>query len=227
MYEIGNEVGPYSTEWQYHMIRFVKEQEKKRGRQPLVGMTFQFKGGSNADLFRSPADWVSPNPDGGYRDDPPVPEGKVLVADTDHLWGIGGNAAWAWKAFMRGQHPVYMDPYDAGTSPFGGKPDLSVRTAISQVAAWAEKVDLAAMTPHGELASTDYCLANPGREYLVYVPDGGEASVDLSALAGGATVAWFNCGDGTTVGNNAGKGGGRRDFQAPFAGAAVLYIRAR
>src|SRR5262245_55206800 len=28
--------------------------------------------------------------------------------------------------------------------------------------------------PHGELASTKYCLANPGQEYLVYLPEGGE-----------------------------------------------------
>jgi len=41
-------------------------------------------------------------------------------------------------------------------------------------------MNLAAMTPQGELASTKYCLANAGTEYLVYQPKPGEGfSVEL------------------------------------------------
>ena len=36
--------------------------------------------------------------------------------------------------------------------------------------AYANRMDLVAMKPHGEIASSGYCLANPGEEYLVYVP---------------------------------------------------------
>jgi len=35
-------------------------------------------------------------------------------------------------------------------------------------------VNLAALVPHPELASTRYCLAKPGKEYVVYLPEGGE-----------------------------------------------------
>ena len=63
--------------------------EKKKPKQHPVGMTFQYKGGSNKTLFDGPADWVSPNPEGGYRDNPPASGGqKVVVTDSDHLWGI-------------------------------------------------------------------------------------------------------------------------------------------
>jgi hypothetical protein len=65
LYEICNEAGGYSTEWQYHMIRFVKAYEAKKRKRHPVGMTFQYQGGTNANLFNSPADWVSPNPEGG------------------------------------------------------------------------------------------------------------------------------------------------------------------
>ena len=75
-------------------------------------MTFQYKGGSNQVLLKSPADWISPNPDGGYRDKPPAADGKkVIITDTDHLWGVGGNRAWVWKSFLRGLNPIFMDPY--------------------------------------------------------------------------------------------------------------------
>ena len=71
LYEISNENHPPSTEWQYAMIRFIKEYEKAKPKRHPVGMTFQYKGGSNQTLLESPADWISPNPDGGYRDNPP------------------------------------------------------------------------------------------------------------------------------------------------------------
>jgi hypothetical protein len=36
----------------------------------------------------------------------------VILSDTDHLWCIGGNHSWVWKSFLRGLHPIFMDPYD-------------------------------------------------------------------------------------------------------------------
>ena len=53
-------------------------------------------------------------------------------------------------------------------------------------------MNLAEMVPHGELASTDYCLANPGQEYLVYLPEGGEVTVDLSGEHG-RIWRWSGC----------------------------------
>lgn len=37
---------------------------------------------------------------------------KVILVDTDHLWGVGGSPAWVWKSFLRGHNPIFMDPYD-------------------------------------------------------------------------------------------------------------------
>ncbi len=37
-----------------------------------------------------------------------------------------------------------------------------------------------------------YCLANPGTEYAVYFPDGGEVTLDISALKKPAKVRWLN-----------------------------------
>ena len=115
LYEISNETHPSSTDFQYHMIRFVKECERTLPKQHPVGMTFQNKRGRNETLFAGPADWISPNPEGGFRDDPPDTGGrKVVLSDTDHLWGIGGDVVWAWKTVTRGHNPLFMDPYDGG-----------------------------------------------------------------------------------------------------------------
>src|SRR5690606_14412898 len=61
LYEISNENHSASTEWQYHMINYIKDLEKQLGFNHPVGMTFQYKGGKNQDLFNSPADLISPN----------------------------------------------------------------------------------------------------------------------------------------------------------------------
>ena len=93
-------------------------------------MTFQYKGGSNKTLLNSPADWISPNNEGGYRDNPPAADGtKVIITDTDHLWGIGGNSAWVWKSFLRGPNPIFMDPYDGAVLSHGFDESDAIRSA--------------------------------------------------------------------------------------------------
>jgi len=62
LFEIANEAHGDSTQWQYHLIGYVKEYESEKPKQHPVGMTFQYKGGTNRVLYESPADWISPNP---------------------------------------------------------------------------------------------------------------------------------------------------------------------
>ncbi len=240
LYEIANESGDYSTQWQYHMIDYIHDYEKTKLKQHPVGMTFQWAGeyrGTNENLFNSPADWISPNPEGGYRDDPPAADGsKVILNDTDHLWGIGGNQAWVWKSFCRGLNPIFMDPYrrpqdekSTWTDHLSDTAALdprweSIRKSMGYTLNYAKRMDLASMVPHSDLASTKYCLAAPGAEYLVYLPDGGEVTVDLSAASGTLDVEWFNPSTGETESAEA-ISGKKHKFTAPFSGDAVLYIK--
>jgi hypothetical protein len=101
-------------------------------------------------------------------------------------------------------------------------------------------MNLAAMLPHGELASSGYCLANPGSEYLVYLPvkrgrrffrklpsDWFAESIetDLSRAAGDLQFEWFEPDTGTTVASGTIVGGGKHTFAAPVRGGGlVLYI---
>lgn len=235
LYEISNEAGPYSTDWQYHLIRFVKQCEAAKPKQHPVGMTFQYQGGSNQTLFDSPADWISPNPDApdgySYQDYPPPADGrKVILSDTDHLWGIGGSQAWVWKTFCRGMNPLFMDPYlhdTFYTRPVTGLDSKwdPIRDSLGYARRFAERMDLAAALPSEDIASTRYCLAVPGKEYLVYLPDGGSVTVDLSAAAGEMQVEWFDPTHGKTHAADPLPGGRSATLTAPFAGDAVLYVR--
>ena len=234
LYEICNEAGGYSTEWQYHMIRFVKAYEAKKRKQHPVGMTFQYQGGTNANLFNSPADWISPNPEGGYRDDPPPNDGrKVVLNDTDHLWGEGGNPQWVWKTFTRGHYPLFMDRIVALTSKtvtWAGRKgeDIpgaeEIRKAMGVTRKVAERVDLATMLPLPDIASTRYCLAEPGRQYIVYAPSGGEVTVNLTNAKGKFKAGWVHPIEGTTKSVGIVEGGTLRTLKPPFEGDAVLLL---
>lgn len=227
LYEISNENHPPSTKWQYHMIHFIKSYERSKAKQHPVGMTFQYRGGRNKTLFESPADWISPNPEGGYRDNPPVAEGrKVVLSDTDHLWGIGGNQAWVWKSFLRGHNPIFMDPYDGVVLGKRFDPRWDpVRRSMGYTRMYADRMGLAAMQPRNDLASTRYCLANPGEEYLVYNPAVERRTFTVVLKAGSYKYEWFNPGDGQTVSEGIIQArGGDNVFRAPFKGEAVLYI---
>ncbi len=231
LYEISNENHPPSTDWQYDMISFIKAYERTCAKQHPVGMTFQYKGGSNQTLFDSPADWISPNHEGGYRDNPPPGDGsKVIITDTDHLWGIGGNQAWVWKSFLRGLNPIFMDCYDGKVLSRNFDPARAepLRKSLGYTLLFSQRMDLIRMIPEPDLASSTYCLANKGREYLVYLPDGQEVAVGLRDATGSFQAEWFNPNSGEFSETGSVMGGSEVTLTSPFGEAdAVLYLKSQ
>ena len=266
LWEISNESHSESRAWQYEMIRTVKALEAANGARHPVGMTPMWPPAHdpNEPLFASPADWISPFSGSSYpvylENPPAAGGGKVVVSDTDHLWGIGGSPRWVWESFMRGMNPIFMDPYvtpirknlpawasleaesRAAAHP---SPDWEeIRVAMGYARALGERVDLASMRPLGELASSSYCLASPGKEYLIYLPLAGgwmrglmepllkrfeheRVVADLSAARGEVSVEWIDLGRGQIFAGAPVRGGGSVEFRAPFAGEAVLHLTAQ
>jgi len=226
LYEITNENHPESSAWQYHMIDFIHDYEKGKAKQHPVGMTFQFKGGSNQTLWDSPADWISPNPQGGYRDNPPANAGaKVVVTDTDHLWGIGGSQAWVWKSFCRGLNPIFMDPYDGVVLGQVFDPKWEpVRQSMGYTLRVAQRLDLATMTPQNKLASTGYCLAEPGKKYIIYLPQGKQVQVDLTPFDVPFRVRWLDPSQGKQLRAEAVQGGKQVRLQSPFGDKDAVLV---
>jgi hypothetical protein len=123
----------------------------------------------------------------------------------------------------------YLDPsHDPGRNdPVGGSPDPywdTIRDAMGRTRSYATRMNLAAMTPRDALASTGFCLADPEKEYLVYLPAGGKVTMDLSASAGPFHVEWMHPVEGTITHGETTTGGAQRLFTSPFAGDAVLYL---
>jgi Malectin domain/Family of unknown function (DUF6298) len=238
LYEIANESGDYSVQWQYEMVNFIKNYQAAKPKQHPVGMTVMW--GNPPSLFDSPADWISPG-DGGssvYSIELPSTDGsKVIILDTDHLINnIAGTdpatRVWVWKSFMTGYNPIYMDPIpsitgdnsDYGTWSDGRGED--VRWAMGHTRSYADKMNMAAMSPRGDLSSTGYALANPGQEYLIYARFGGNFTVNLSGSSQNFRVEWFNPATGISSNGESVAGGAKRSFSPLFSGDAVLYLKA-
>jgi len=230
IWEISNESHADSVQWQYHMIDFIKSYEAAyKPKQHLVWMNAYDI--PNYALFDSAchAEVVSPNRKDGtnYRNNPPATTGnKIIVLDTDHIWGVGGTREWPWKSFTRGYHPIFMDPI-VTTSPTLNPMDplwVAIREAMGQTRLYADKMDLANMTPRNSLSSTTYCLANPGMEYLAYQPTAG-ADFTINLQAGSYHYEWFNPTTGqVTETGSLNANGGNKNFNNPYSGTAVLYL---
>ena len=68
-------------------------------------------------------------------------------------------------------------------------------------------------------------MASPGHEYLVYLPEGREMTVDLSATAKAFVVEWFDPKSGANQSGATVAGGMRRSFHAPFDNDGVLHLK--
>jgi hypothetical protein len=222
LYEVINEGG--EKEWNWWAIQTIQEHQRTKPKQHPIGNTGH--GAERiASMLASPAQWISPGGIDGFGEDPPAwIEKKVSLLDTDHIWGVGGNAQWVWKSFLRGHNPIFMDPYDGSVlgADRGWEP---VRAAMGHTRQLAQRINLVAMSPHDDLASTKYCLAHPGREYLVYQPAGGkEFSVDLKP--GSYRFEWFRAAQGAVDVDGRVVVQGTHMFKAPFAGEALLHLKA-
>jgi hypothetical protein len=233
LYEISNESHAGSLQWQQHMIDLIRSYEAGKPKQHPVGLTVPWPNGQNSTMLASDADWVSLN---GDLTDPPAANGtKVIISDTDHLCGICGSRQWVWKSFTRGENPVFMDRYidvyDILDYDLNNPQDVSLRLNLGYTRTYADRMNLGNMVPRGGLSSTGYCLAStagPDAEYLVYSPNGGQFTVDLSETPFELSVEWFNPEDGTaSTGPPVLGGSSGQVFQAPFSTEdAVLYLRA-
>lgn len=243
LFEIGNEHYEDSWPWQCHMVEFIKQHQAGKANRHPVGMTSGGGGPdavTNRQLFASPADFVSPRNerDAPYCDDPPAADGaKVIIADTDHLWGLGGSPAWVWKSFCRGLNPTLMDPYEPtfglDAFPVWGQINSRdnpfwdpIRKNLAMSLSLSRQLDLAKLTPRSDAASSGFCLANPGKEYVAYFPGSGRGHIDLSACPGMMSAQWHDpatCLPHPDVFQIRG-GDAKTGLAIPFAGGAVVRV---
>lgn len=244
LWEIANEPqnAQATVNWENTLVDLMHQYQSDHGllAQP-VGVASAFPEGDEAAInpmiSATNADWISPNGWRDYQSNPPDATGeRVQIIDTDHTFGIGGDAHWVWQQFTRGHGGVNVADDMRGTGlpgafDLGGDHEAGEaqqRLALKEISDVLKLVDVTTMKPKGGRSSTGYALADPSQgAFVVLAPLGGTITVDLSAVSGLPLLArWVDVQEGgmstptSLTGRNAAQA-----FTAP-PGDAVLALTA-
>jgi len=122
----------------------------------------------------------------------PLNNVKIYGADTGTFGNDRDGMERFWRNIFGGMASVRFHRPDSGLG-LGDKAQANLRS----MRMITNKMDIFTCKPHNDLLSDResneaYCIANPGKEYAVYFPDGGEVALDISSLKNSATVRWLD-----------------------------------
>ena len=179
---VSEEAPPNSIWWNHHLIALARSYEAGKPLQHPIGYAAP-TGVKDSTIINSDADWIAP----AARISPTTscgsghPPCKVNVNDSDHsyfgMWNDSPqiNRNYFWINFTNGNQTLFMDPYvvyyprekrNLCPSPVNGissEPDPrwdNVRDTMGYIRGYADRMNLAAMTPQGKLSSTGHALAS-------------------------------------------------------------------
>lgn len=246
---VSQEAPKGSEWWNAHLINLTRVYEAEKPLRHPVGFGVMADN-NDATIMNSDADWIAP----AVRISPSRscgsgrPPCKVNINDSDHsyfgMWNetAQANRNFFWINFTQGNQTLFMDPYvvfyprekrNLCPSPVHGissAPDArwdNVRATMGFIRSYTDRLNLAGMTPRGDLTSTGHLLVSTtpaSPEVLVYAPAGGRFTVNLLGLNGPFAVEWMNPATGDRIGAAAAGGGETVTFTPPFTGDAVLYL---
>jgi hypothetical protein len=246
---VSQEAPAGSTWWNHHLIHLTRTYESGKRLQHPIGYGVMADN-NDATIINSDADWIAP----AVKISPTrtcgtgQPACKVNINDSDHSYfGMWNDSAQAnrnyfWINFTQGNQTLFMDPYvvfyprekrNLCPSPvhgIGSAPDPrwdNVRANMGYVRDYADRFDLAATAPRGEIASTKHALVSTAGvrpQFLVYAPAAGDLTVNLSGTGGTFSVEWMNPATGAKTAGASVRGGSTQTFTPPFSGDAVLYL---
>jgi hypothetical protein len=163
------------------------------------------------------------------------------------MWNdsVQTNRNYAWENFVGGNQVAFMDPYlvyyprenrNNCIAPKNGicsAPDPrynNFRDNLGYILAYSRKMNLKNAQPSTALCSSQWCLGQTpavGTELLIYAPNGGTVTVDLTKATGRTmNFEWFSPATGNVTNGTVPGGNNKQTFMPPagLTGDAVLYI---
>jgi len=242
IWEIGNETNNSSplkqaeAEWTAHFVEFIKQQESTLPRQHLLAVNddytdFDAAADPRVDVLNYHFSTWQPQRIHAMLQER-TGRGKPVVFDEtppvqkDTPVADVRNALWA--TLTGGGHINLLDwtfaPNFGGDSRGRGGKDH--RRVLKHLSEFVRQVDLARLRPCEGLSDTGFCLANPGREYVIYLPKGGALRIDWSACEEAFGIHWLDPDRGVFTIMKLTPGGKPQKFQSPFRESAVFWARA-
>ena len=122
----------------------------------------------------------------------PLNNVKIYGADTGRFGNDRDGMERFWRNIFGGMASSRFHRPDSGQG-LGENAQANIRS----MRMITDKMNIFTCEPHNDLLSEResneaYCIANPGKEYAVYFPDGGEIILDISSLKKPATLRWLD-----------------------------------
>jgi len=122
----------------------------------------------------------------------PLTNVKIYGADTGRFGNDRDGMERFWRNIFGGMASSRFHRPTSGLG-LGKKSQANIRS----MRLLTDKMNIFACAPHDDLLSDRnpneaYCIANPGKEYAVYFPDGGEVALNISAMKRPAAVRWLD-----------------------------------
>jgi len=122
----------------------------------------------------------------------PLNSVKIYGADGGRFGNDRDGIERFWRNIFGGMASVRFHRPPSGLG-LGEKAQASIRS----MRMLTDEMSIFACAPHNDLLSgrqpnEAYCIANPGIEYAVYFPNGGEVNLDVTGLRSPAALRWLH-----------------------------------
>ncbi|NIM52234.1 MAG: DUF4038 domain-containing protein, partial [Gemmatimonadales bacterium] len=110
---------------------------------------------------------------------------KTYTSDTTSSWQ--DVLLWTYAVYFGGGYPCYYYS-NAAWDLIKFEPEPPGWPRYRYLRDLLRSTDFNALAPRSELVSRGFCLAEPGRQYLIFLPEGGGTEIDLTGAAESADI---------------------------------------
>jgi hypothetical protein len=176
---------------------------------------------SPADCFAVAGSWQSRRY--AKKNPPPNNNGEPGIVDMDHVSPGSNDVGFVWSAFTRGYNfNLYDKPFE---NPGAESPQWRrIRRNVGKTVEYAGKLDMVNVVPREDLASTGFCLAKRGYQYIVY--QRGRGPFTVSGLRPDVAYQYeiYSTSESKVVAEGGCKPSGSTESFKPGNEAVVLYL---
>ena len=251
LYCMTNEIHPrYSPQWGWYWATYIKDRAAAAGTEVETSEMYwqpdlkrewhrasldhpeiysYFEASQNSAVYNGQENWDNLRFVYDYLTTQlrPINHTKMYGADTCSWEGATDRHATEsfWRNIVGGSASsrFHRPPYGLGLS-------RKAQAHIRSMRMLTGSMDIFACEPHNDLLSNRkpnaaYATASPGREYAVYVPNGGSVDLDLSTAQGPLKARWLDISQSQWTKEEVLKGGRTVTLRAPGTGHWAVLIR--
>ena len=145
----------------------------------------------------------------------PINNVKIYGSDQGRFGNTRDGLERFWRNIFGGMASGRFHRPDSGQGL-----NENAQAHIKSMRMLTDNMDIFTCEPHNDLFSNRkengaYAIANPGKEYAVYFPNGDPVYIDLSAAQGSLKTKWLNIGASRWAKEEILKGGGTATLSPP------------